>query len=114
MAQTLRQQARRQVTEAMVARKRAWAERESQLVDAAVNVVTAIAARDRAEHSAAEGIAVMLNLGVTLSEIGDRCGLPAKEVTRLKRTYLDDTPATADTMERPARAVTGEQPGIPS
>lgn len=114
MAQTLRQQARRQVSEAMVARKRAWAVREARLAEAAVNVVTAIAARDKAEGSAAEGIAVMLTLGVTLSEIGDRCGLPGKEVGRLKRTYLDDTPATAGTMERPGRAVTGEQPGIPS
>lgn len=114
MAQTLRQQARRQVTEAMVARKRAWADREARLAEAAVNVVAAIAARDKAEHTAAQSIAVMLNLGVTLIEIADRCGLPGKEVGRLKRTFLDDTPATAATIERAPRAVSGEQPGIPS
>ena len=111
MAQTLRQQARRQVNEALVARKQAWAERESQLVDAAVNVVTAIAARDKAERAAADGIAAMLGLGVTLAEIGDRCGLPAKEVGRLKRTHLDQASAATGIRERPALVVSSEHPG---
>lgn len=111
MAQTLRQQARRQVNEALVARKQAWAERESQLVDAAVNVVTAIAARDKAERAAAEGIASMLGLGVTLAEIGDRCGLAAKEVGRLKRTHLDHPSAATEITERPAPVVSSEFTG---
>lgn len=89
MAQTLRQQARRQVQEATVSRKRSWREREARLVDSAVEVVTAIAARDRAEQAAATAISAMASEQVTLTEIAERCGLPAKEVVRLKRTYLD-------------------------
>ena len=85
MAQTLRQQARSQVHEGAAARKRVWAEREAKLGDAAVEVVAAIVARDRAEHTAARAIAGMLELGVTLTEIGERCVLPVKEVTRLKK-----------------------------
>ena len=89
MAQTLRQQARRQVMEATADRKRTWAERENELADAAVDVVAAIAARNRAERSAAESISSMLKLRVSLTEVGERCGLPLKEVARLKRCYLD-------------------------
>ena len=89
MAQTLRQQARRQVNEAVAARKREFAEREAQLSEAAVEVVAAIVARDRAEQAAADAIAAMTKERVNLTEIGDRCGLSLKEVTRLKRTYLE-------------------------
>jgi hypothetical protein len=59
MAQTLRRQARRKVNEATATRKRAWAEREARLADAAVEVVAAIVARDRAEQAAADAIAGM-------------------------------------------------------
>ena len=89
MARTLRQQARRQVAEVAAARKRAWAERETRLAETAVEVVAASVARDRAEQTAADAIGVMIREQVTLSEIADRCGLSLKEVTRLKRSYLD-------------------------
>ncbi|MEA5052769.1 MAG: hypothetical protein VB093_04895 [Propionicimonas sp.] len=89
MAQTLRQQARRQVNEATATRKREFAEREARLAEAAVEVVAAIVARDRAEEGAANAIAAMAKERISLTEIGDRCGLSLKEVTRLKRTYLD-------------------------
>ena len=89
MARTVRQQARSQVKEATADRKRSWAEREGELGNAAVDVVAAIAARDRAERAAAESIAAMLKLRVNLTEVGERCGLPRKEVARLKRCYLD-------------------------
>jgi hypothetical protein len=89
MGQSLRQQARRQVTEAAANRKRAWAEREARLVAAAVEVVAEIVARDQAERAAAQAIEAMAGEQVTLTEIGERCGLPLKEVIRLKRTYLE-------------------------
>lgn len=92
MAQTLRQQARRKVNEATATRKRVWAEREARLADAAVEVVTAIVARDRAEQAAADAIAAMATEQLSLTEIGERCGLPLKEVTRLKRTYPATNP----------------------
>jgi 1,6-anhydro-N-acetylmuramate kinase len=91
MAQTLRQQARRKVNEATATRKRAWAEREAKLADATVEVVAAIVARDRAEEAAAEAIGAMTSERLSLTEIGDRCGLPLKEVVRLRRTYPGDS-----------------------
>jgi len=94
MAETIRQAARRQVKEATAARQRSWVEREEQLGKAAVDVVAFIAARDRAERAAANSIAAMLGLDVTLTEVGERCGLPLKEVTRLKRCYHDQGVAT--------------------
>lgn len=105
MGQSLRQQARKQVREATVSRKRSWEEREARLVEAAVEVVAALAARDRAEQAAATAIAAMASEQVTLTEIAERCGLPAKEVIRLKRTYLDQpahqAPACTGTGARP-------------
>ncbi len=101
MGQSLRQQARRQVTEAAANRKRAWAEREARLVAAAVEVVAEIVARDQAERAAAQAIEAMAGEQVTLTEIGERCGLPLKEVIRLKRTYLE--PAHQQT-DRPVAA----------
>jgi len=89
MAETIRQAARRQVKEATLLRQRSWAEREEQLSKAAVDVVASIAARDRAEKAAANSIGAMLALDVSLTEVGERCGLPLKEVTRLKRCYLE-------------------------
>ncbi len=81
------------------ARLRSWVERAEQLSRAAVDIVASIAARDRAERSAADSIATMLMRQVTLTEAGERCGLPLKEVTRLKRCYLESSvPAPADTM----------------
>ena len=112
MAQTLRQQARKQVNEATATRKRVWAEREARLAEAAVEVVAAIVARDRAEQAAAEAIASMTEERVSLSEIGDRCGLALKEVTRLKHTYLD-APPTAQAEPGPAPAVRpASEPGL--
>ncbi len=98
MAQTLRQQARRKVNEATATRKRAWAEREARLADAAVEVVAAIVARDRAEQTAAEAIAAMATEQLSLTEIGERCGLPLKEVTRLKRTYPAASPRATESV----------------
>lgn len=89
MAETIRQAARRQVKEATAVRQRSWAAREEQLSEAAVDVVASIAARDRAEKAAAISIGAMLALDVSLTEVGERCGLPLKEVTRLKRRYLE-------------------------
>jgi hypothetical protein len=77
------------VNEAVAIRKREFAEREARLSEAAVEVVAAIVARDRAEQAAADAIAAMTKERVNLTEIGDRCGLSLKEVTRLKRTYLE-------------------------
>ena len=103
MGQRLRQQARRQVNEASATRKRAWAEREARLVAAAVEVVAAIVARDKAERAAAQAIEAMAGEQVTLTEIGERCGLPLKEVIRLKRTYLEPArPNTARPSATPS------------
>lgn len=88
VVQSVRQEARRQVREAAASRMRLLAEREARLNDLAVDVVTAIAARDRAERAAAEAVCVLLGEQVVLAEIGERCGLPAKEVSRLKRVHL--------------------------
>jgi len=93
MAETVRQAARRQVKEATAARQRSWVEREERLSKAAIDVVAFIAARDRAEKAAASSIASMLMLEVTLTEVGERCGLPLKEVSRLKRCHLDSADA---------------------
>lgn len=101
MAQTLRQQARRQVNEAVAARKREFAEREARLSEAAVEVVAAIVSRDRAEQAAADAIAAMTKERVNLTEIGDRCGLSLKEVTRLKRTYLVEPAAGVSAEPNP-------------
>lgn len=105
MAETIRQAARRQVKEATAARQRSWVEREERLGKAAVDVVAFIAARDRAEKAAANSIAAMLVLDVTLTEVGERCGLPLKEVARIKRCYLDPRVPTPQALmssgERP-------------
>lgn len=102
MAETIRQAARRQVKEATLLRQRSWAEREERLGKAAVDVVAFIAARDRAEKAAANSIGAMLTLEVTLTEVGERCGLPLKEVTRLKRCYLESA------VGPPARGVSSD------
>ena len=107
MAQTLRQQARSRVYEGAAARKRAWAEREADLSAAAIDVVAAITARDRAESAAADAIGRMLKLRVSLTEIGERCGLPLKEVTRLKRAGTDQDdgcPSGVVASEAPAKS----------
>lgn len=87
--QSVRQEARRRVREAAASRMRSMAEREARLNDLAVDVVTAIAARDRAELAAAEAVGVLVGEQVALAEIGERCGLPVKEVARLKRLHRD-------------------------
>lgn len=86
--QSVRQEARRRVREAAASRMRSLAEREARLNDLAVDVVTAIAARDRAEQAAAEAVCVLLGEQVALAEIGERCGLPVREVSRLKRAHV--------------------------
>ncbi|MFT3832536.1 MAG: hypothetical protein QM711_04340 [Micropruina sp.] len=88
MAQSVRQEARRRVREAAALRKRSLVEREARLNDLAVEVVTAVAARDRAVSLAAEAVGKLLGERVPLDEIGQRCGLPTKELARLKRIHL--------------------------
>ena len=100
MEQSLRQRARRQVKEATATRRQSWLERESRLGNAAVEVVAAIGARDRAESAAGEAIASMLELGVSLTEVGERCGLALKEVVRLKRVHLEASSATGVPVAR--------------
>lgn len=107
MAETIRQAARRQVKEATAARQKSWVEREEQLSKAAVDVVASIAARDRAEQSAARSIGTMLALQVSLTEVGERCGLLVKEVTRLKRSYLDSVGATTNAVGPATTTVAG-------
>lgn len=89
VAQSVRQEARRRVREVAASRMRSLAEREARLGSLAVDVLTAIAARDRAEQAAAEAVGVLLAEQVAIVEIGERCGLPVREVARLKRLYLD-------------------------
>ncbi len=101
MEQSLRQLARKRVKEATATRRQDWLEREARLGDAAVEVVAAIGARDRAESEAARSIASMLALGVSLSEVGERCGLALKEVVRLKRVHLEASSATGAPAARP-------------
>ncbi|MFT4217257.1 MAG: hypothetical protein QM619_08770 [Micropruina sp.] len=88
VVQSVRQEARRRVREAAAVRLRSLAERESRLNDLAVDVVTAVAARDRADVSAAEAVGLLLGEQVSVAEIGERCGLSVKEVARLKRVHL--------------------------
>lgn len=107
MVQTVRQEARRRVREAAASRMRTLAERETRLNDLAVDVVTAIAARDRADLAAAEAVGALLGEQVAVAEIGERCGLSSREVVRLKRTYLDATAATPAAHPGPVR---GERP----
>ena len=109
VVQSVRQEARRQVREAAASRMRLLAEREARLNDLAVDVVTAIAARDRADRAAAEAVRVLLGEQVALAEIGERCGLPVKEVSRLKRIHLQaavaDHRSDSQTVEAPPDGV---------
>lgn len=110
MVQSARQVARRKVREVAVSRMRLLAEREARLNGLAVDVVTAIAARDRAEREAAEAVAVLVGEQVALAEIGERCGLAVKEVARLKRIHLDaDAQGHADTSPRGDSTSGGDQ-----
>jgi hypothetical protein len=112
MAETIRQAARRQVKEATAVRQRSWAAREEQLSKAAVDVVASIAARDRAEKAAANSIGTMLALDVSLTEVGERCGLSLKEVTRLKRRYLESpvvSPREVVDLSGPSQSLNGGQ-----
>lgn len=110
MVQSARQRARRQVQEAAVPRMRLLAEREARLNGLAVDVVTAIAARDRADQEAAEAVGVLVGEQVTLAEIGERCGLAVKEVARLKRICLHgDGQGQADKSRRDGSMSGGDQ-----
>jgi hypothetical protein len=85
--QTARQQARHQVGEAHALRVREWAEREKDLGKAAVEVVAALVARDRAEQRAAVAVRSMMVLGVHVAEVAQRCGISQQAVTRLKHMH---------------------------
>ena len=78
MMQSSRQGPRRRVREAAASRMGVLAEREALLNGLAVDVVTAIATRDRTEQAAAEAVEVLRGEQVTLAEIGERCGSPRK------------------------------------
>ena len=110
MVQATRQEARRKVREAAASRMRLLAEREARLNGLAVDVATAIAARDQAELEAAEAVGVLLGEQLTLAEIGERCGLALKEVARLKRIHLDaDGQVHADGSPRVDSTSGGDQ-----
>lgn len=93
--------------EATAVRQRSWVEREEQLSKAAVDVVASISAHDRAEHSGAKSIGIMLALHVTRTEVGERCGLPVKEVPALES--VDDVVQIGDAGAG-ARRVGGRRP----
>ena len=89
--QTARQQARRQVGEAHAERARQWAGREKDLGKAAVEVVAALVARERAERRASAAVRSMLVLGVSVAEVAQRCGISQQAVTKLKHAHPDSS-----------------------
>jgi hypothetical protein len=97
--QGYKQDARRRVTEALSAQRKERLEQERRLADLAVQILTAIAERDEAVHSAeqqaADAVRALLAEHLRITEIADLCGgqLDAKELTRLSRT--PPAPATA-------------------
>ena len=95
--QTARQQARRQVGEAHAERARQWAGREKDLGKAAVEVVAALVARERAERRASAAVRSMLVLGVSVAEVAQRCGISQQAVTKLKHAH----PETSVESRRP-------------
>jgi len=60
----------------------AWAELEARLVNAAVEAEAAIVARNRAQQTT-QAIVAMAREQASLTEIGERCGLPLKGVVPL-------------------------------
>lgn len=94
--QSLRQEARRRVGEALLVKQREREAREKRLTALAVAILTALGERDaavaHAEQAAAGAIHAMLAEGATGTEIVDWCGgeLDAKEIGRLAK-LLDAT-----------------------
>ena len=91
--QSLRQEARRRVGEALLVKQREREAREKRLTAHAVAILTALAERDAAialsEQAAAGAIHAMLDEGATGTEIVDWCGgeLDAKEIGRLAKLH---------------------------
>lgn len=91
--QSLRQEARRRVGEALLVKQREREAREKRLTGHAVAILTALAERDaavaQAELAAAAAVHAMLAEGATASEISDWCGgqPDAKEVSRLAKIF---------------------------
>ncbi|HEY3410158.1 MAG TPA: hypothetical protein VGK53_18465 [Propionicimonas sp.] len=92
--QSIRQEARRRVNEALLVKQREREAREKQISTHAVTLLTALAARavavTEAEHAAAAAIHKMLEGGLTTAEIVDWCGgeLDGREVARLQRLFV--------------------------
>ena len=91
--QSLRQEARRRVGEALLVKQREREAREKRLTAHAVAILTALAERDAAialsEQAAAGAIHAMLAEGATGTEIADWCGgeLDAQEIGRLAKLH---------------------------
>ncbi|MCB0912948.1 MAG: hypothetical protein KDB60_15160 [Propionibacteriaceae bacterium] len=97
--QGFKQDARRRVTEALSAQRKERLEQERRLADLAVDILTAIAERDQAVHTAeqqaADAVRALLAEHLTTVEIADLCGgqIDVKELTRLSR--IPPVPAAA-------------------
>ncbi|HQZ84930.1 MAG TPA: hypothetical protein PLB21_04790 [Actinomycetota bacterium] len=103
-SQTVRQQARQQVGQVHAARLKEFAEREKKLGTAAVEVVAALVARERAEQRAAVAIRAMLALGLNVPEVAQRCGISPQQTTRLKNAHRGDAKPNAEHAARSGQA----------
>lgn len=89
--QGFKQDARRRVTEALSAQRKERLKRERRLADLAVDILSAIAERNEAVHSAeqvaADAVRALLAEHLSVAEIADLCGgqVGANELTRLSR-----------------------------
>lgn len=101
--QGFKQDARRRVTEALSAQRKERLEQERRLADLAVQILTAIAERDEAVHSAeqqaADAVRALLAEQVSVAGIADLCGgqIEIKELTRLSR--IPPVPAVASRVK---------------
>ncbi|PKQ23736.1 MAG: hypothetical protein CVT65_06660 [Actinobacteria bacterium HGW-Actinobacteria-5] len=89
--QNLRQEARRRVNEASLARQREREARERRIRDHAVGLLTVVAGRDaavaRADQAAGVAVRAMLAEGATTADVAELCGgvLDVREIARLAR-----------------------------
>ncbi len=89
--QSLKQQARRTVQEALAAKQKERAERDRRQGELAVEVVSALAERDEVaascERVAAAAVRSLTGEGLTISDVAELCGeqVDVKELQRLAR-----------------------------
>ena len=94
------QEARRRVTEAVSAQRKERLEQERRLADLAVAILTAIAERDEAVHSAeqqaADAVRALIAVRLSIAEITELCAgqIDAKELTRLSRLPAEPVAAS--------------------